>query len=97
MRRDRRRPRGVARPAIGDDDTRSIGFYSIDDDQSITGGSDLIAIEDAKQHHELQLRMHAQDMQDATEQRKRDEIKMIEGIHQQNPFAYGGGAHVGFL
>ena len=83
---------GVARPAIGDDDTRSIGWYTAngDDDQSITGGSDLIATEDAQRHHELQLRMHGQDMQNATAQRTRDEIRMIENIHQQNPFADGG-------
>ena len=47
----RQAAQGVARPAIGDDDTRSIGFYSIADDQSITGGSDHMAIEDAQQEH----------------------------------------------
>jgi hypothetical protein len=83
---------GVARPALGDDDTRSIGWYSAigDDDQSITGGSDFLAIADAQQHHELQLRMHAQDMQDAAAHRKRDEIQMIQDVHPGNPFADGG-------
>jgi hypothetical protein len=88
----RQAAQGVARPAIGDDDTRSIGWYSTigDDDQSITGGSDFLALGDAQQHHELQLRVHAQDMQDAAAQRTRDEINMIENMHQQNPFADGG-------
>jgi len=83
---------GVGRPAIGDDDTRSIGWYTAngDDDQSITGGSDFLAIADAQQHHELQLRMHAQDMQDAAAHRKRDEIQMIQDVHPGNPFADGG-------
>ena len=76
-----RRAPEATRPAIGDDDTRSIGFYSIAADQSITGGSDLMAIEDAQQHHELQLRMQASRLQDAKEQRKRDEIKMIQDRH----------------
>ena len=60
------------------------------DFHSVAGGSDFAAIGDAQQYHEMQLRMHAQDMQDAEAKRKRDEIQMIQNVHPGNPFADGG-------
>ena len=60
------------------------------DFQSVAGDSDFASIQDAQQYHEMQLRMHAQDMQDAEAKRKRDEIQMIQNVHPGNPFADGG-------
>ena len=60
------------------------------DFQSVAGDSDFASIQDAQQYHEMQLRMHAQDMQDAEVKRKRDEIQMIQNVHPGNPFADGG-------
>jgi hypothetical protein len=60
------------------------------DFHSVAGGSDFASIQDAQQYHEMQLRMHAQDMQDAEAKRKRDEIQMIQNVHPGNPFADGG-------
>jgi hypothetical protein len=37
----------------------------VGDFHSVAGGSDFASIQDAQQYHEMQLRMHAQDMQDA--------------------------------
>ena len=49
-----------------------------------------MAIEDAQQFHEMQLRIHAQDMADAAAKRQRDAIAMVENTHQRNPFDDGG-------
>ena len=62
----------------------------VGDFHSVAGGSDFASIQDAQQYHEMQLRMHAQDMQDAEVKRKRDEIQMIQNVHPGNPFADGG-------
>ena len=45
-----------------------------------------MSIEDAHQDHEMQMQIYAQNMQDAEDQRKRDEIKMIQDRHPKNPF-----------
>ena len=74
--------------AIRDDD---FDFQSDGDDfRSIAGGSDSMAIEDAQQFHEMQLRIHDQNMADAAAKRQRDAIAMVENTHQRNPFDDGG-------
>ena len=49
-----------------------------------------MAIEDAQQFHEMQLRIHDQNMADASAKSQRDAIAMIENTHQRNPFDDGG-------
>ena len=53
------------------------------DFESIAGASDSMSIEDARQFHEMRMQIHAQDMDDAKDQRKRDAIAMIEDRHQK--------------
>ena len=74
--------------AIMDDDFDL--FSDGDDFRSIAGGSDSMAIEDAQQFHEMQLRIHDQNMADAAAKRQRDAIAMVENTHQRNPFDDGG-------
>ena len=76
--------------AIRDDDFDFDLFSDGDDFRSIAGGSDSMAIEDAQQFHEMQLRIHDQNMADAAAKRQRDAIAMVENTHQRNPFDDGG-------